>query len=73
MKGDISRMNKSKNVVTFPPPWVILNFELHSIRNAAFLKLFWEGEILFSSLIHQSRKLDYTRSLISRAESKLHT
>lgn len=78
MKDDIKRMNRSKNVVTSLPSWVIVEplilfHEKHCVRACVCVclcfKLACEGDNLFSLLIHQSRKFDYFGRLITGEES----
>lgn len=65
----MNKINESENVVTFPFSWVLVETLIVFNQECCFLKLVYEGKNLFSLLIHQSRKLDYSRRLISIAES----
>lgn len=60
MKGYMNRMSKSENIITFPPSCVIVETLIVFQQECCFFKLVCQGENLFSALIHQSRKLDYS-------------
>lgn len=67
----MDRMNKAENVLSHLPGVTVETLIMFH-QECFFLRLVCKRENLFSSLIHQSRKLDYSQRLISREESYLY-